>query len=139
MECKNEHLYFLVESLRRSNMKATEIHNIVENAWPEQCPSLRHIQRLCKEFGEGRRDSFARKEGQGRPHSDKREESIEAVSQLISADESVSLRHISQVLDLPLTMVSRIMKEDLQRIWMPTRWVPHTLTEQNKVVRVERC
>ena len=36
-------------------------------------------------------------------------------------------------------MVQRILEEDLKRVWIKTKWVPHTLTEGNKVMRVERC
>ena len=50
MECLKDKLYFLVETLRRNNRKATEIHEFLQNAWPEDCLSVRQIQRLCKEY-----------------------------------------------------------------------------------------
>ena len=35
-------------------------------------------------------------------------------------------------------MAQRIVTDDLDRTWFHTKWVPHTLTENNKAVRVER-
>jgi len=36
-------------------------------------------------------------------------------------------------------MVQRILTEDLHKQWKHTKWVPHTLSESNKALRVERC
>ena len=91
MEFSKDKLYFLVETLLRNNRKATKIHEVLQNAWPEDCLSVRQIQRLCKEYEEGNRKSFERKEGQGRPVSDFRLENIEAVSNLIEEDSSITL------------------------------------------------
>ena len=139
MECTKDKLYFLVETLRRNHKKGTEIHEIMQNAWPEDCLSVRQIQRLCKEYEDGNRYSFERKEGQGRPVSDLRHENIEAVSNLIAEDNTITLRRIANLVHLSFAMVQRIVTEDLKRKWLHTKWVPHTLTEQNKAVRVERC
>ena len=118
MECSKDKLYFLVETLRRNNRKATEIHEVLQNAWPEDCLSVRQIQRLCKEYEDGNRNSFERKEGQGRPVSDLRLENIEAVSNLIEEDSSITLRRITNRLNLSFAMVQRIVNEDLKRKWI---------------------
>ena len=39
-------------------MNATETFNFVNNVWPDHCPSLRHVRRLCKEFKEATRENF---------------------------------------------------------------------------------
>ena len=44
--------HFLIESIRRCNYNATEIHGVISNAWPEDAPSLRRVQVLVKEFSE---------------------------------------------------------------------------------------
>ena len=37
----------LIESLRRCNMSAIEIHNIVETAWSNEAGTVRSIQKIC--------------------------------------------------------------------------------------------
>lgn len=139
MDCSKDKIYFLIESLRRCDMKATEIHAIVTRSWPEQSLSLRHIQKLCKEFRDGERESFDRAQGSGRRKSDTRTENIDNVKALIEADNSKTVQSIADALGLTHTMVQRIMTEDLDKAWIHTKWVPHHLTEGNKAVRVDRC
>ena len=124
MECSKDKLYFLVETLRRNNRKATEIHEVLQNAWPEDYFSVRQIQRLCKEYEDGKRNNFKRKEGQGRPVCDLRLEIIEAVSNLIEEDSSITLRRITNRLNLSFAMVQRIVNEDLKRKWIHTKLGP---------------
>ena len=52
MECSKEKIYFLIESLRRCNYNATQIHKV-----------LRRVQDLCKQYKEGARTSFDRRDG----------------------------------------------------------------------------
>jgi len=139
MNCTKEKMYFLIESLRRADMNATEIHHITSAAWPEESYSVRHIRKLCQEFTEERRDSFERKAGSGNAKSDVRLRNLEAVKNLIQQDNRISIRHISAQLGLSHAMVQRMVSEDLERIWFRCKWVPHTLTEANKAKRVERC
>lgn len=139
MNCSKEKMYFLIESLRRAGMNATEIHNITAASWPEECYSISHIRKICQEYNEERRTSFERKEGSGKVKSDVRLQNVDGVSNLIHQDNRISLRHISNVLGLSLAMVQRIVSDDLKRTWVRAKWVPHTLTEFNKAIRVERC
>jgi len=139
MECTKDKLYFLVESSRRTGMNATEIHRFMNEAWPNECLSVAHIRRLCQEFREGTRNSFVRCAGQGRKMSDKRLQSIEDVDRLLGADPTITIQNIANTLDLSHTMVQRIVSDDLERIWFKTKWVPHTLSDHNKAIRVERC
>ena len=41
-------------------------------------------------------------------------------------------QRIRTILGISDSMVYRILTEDLQKTWMHTRWVPHSLSEQNK-------
>lgn len=138
MNCTKETIYFLIESLRRNDMNATEIFNMVHIAWPDECPSVSRIRAICKEFRDGR-ENFQRQEGSGRRKSDARLQAINDVRGLIEADRTLSIQHIADELEIPHTMVQRIFSEDLDRIWFRTTWVPHTLSEANKALRVERC
>lgn len=108
-------------------------------AWPKECLSLKRIRTISQEFEEGRRDSFERKIGSGRQASEIRNESVDAVKQLIQENSALTTRQIANEIGISQTMVCNIMSNELELIWFHTRWVPHTLSDHNKVVRVERC
>ena len=119
-------------------MNASEIYNMVYTAWPAECPSVSRIRAICQEFNDGR-DSFKRKNGSGRRKSDERLHAINEVRELVENDRTMSIRRIANALNIPHAMVQRILSDDLERKWFHTAWVPHTLSDANKAIRVERC
>ncbi len=139
MECTKEKMYFLIESLRRCNYTATKIHTILMQSWPDQSLSVRRIQELCKEFKEGNRCTFSRIDGSGRNYSDERYAKVEEIKRLIDDNNSLSTRAIARTVDITQSMAQRILSENLEKVWIHTRWVPHQLTPYNKAVRYERC
>ena len=134
-----ENLYFLIETLRRNGMKASAIHNIMNEAWPEDSFSERHVRKLVQEFRDGNRDSFTRKQGSGKDVSVVRTQAIERVEALIDGNSSLTVRQIATELGLSKTMVHEILTNDLELLWLSTKWVPHTLSEANKAIRLTRC
>ena len=72
MESGKDKLYYQIETLRRCNYKATAIHEILQQAWPNGCLSVRRIQEICKELKKGTRTSFERIKGSGKPSSELR-------------------------------------------------------------------
>jgi hypothetical protein len=111
----------------------------MQTAWPNECLSLRRVQQVCKEYQDGERDSFERVKGSGISQSEKRTENVNAVNEMISMDDKLTLREIANELQITHTMVERILCEDLNKTWMRTKWVPHELSLSNKTFRVERC
>ena len=73
------------------NMSAIEIHNIVETAWPNEAGTVRNIPKIVKSFKDGERTSFDRIEGQGKPTSTLRRESVELINDAINEDNSCLL------------------------------------------------
>ena len=139
MECTKDKQYFLIESLRRNNLNASKIYEIVLTAWPEECLSARRIRELCQGIRNGDRTDFNRAVGSGRKSSELRLNSVGQVEQLIIGDPSMSIQRITHHLQIPHTMVQRILTCDLGKKWVSTKWIPHDLTEANKAIRVERC
>ena len=43
---------FLIETLRRNEMKATTIHDILLTAWPDDAPKLRRVQQIVQELSQ---------------------------------------------------------------------------------------
>lgn len=138
MEYSTESCHFLIESLRRNGMSATEIHSILETAWPVEAPSLRRVQTIVKEFNDGERTRFGRTFGSGRRKSDDRVRATEQVEEILIEDCSRTVRDLAEMSDLPKSTVHRIITEDLNRKWTLTRWVPYPLTEERKTIRLVR-
>lgn len=139
MQCTKQNQYFLIESLRRNAIDATEIYQMVSTAWPNECLSVRRIRELCQEMRSGDRTDFNRTVGSGRKSSELRSNSVDQVEQLIIIDPSMSVQRIADHLHIPHTMVQRILTDDLGKKWIATKWIPHHLTEANQALRVERC
>lgn len=139
MECSKDKLYFLIESCRRNDMNASEVHHFISAAWPNECPSLVHTRRIMREFRDGTRETFSRQEGCGRKKSEARIENVNTVRRLIEEDGRFTIDNIADILQISHAMVQRIMHEDLEVIWYRNKWVPHVLTDFNKAVRVDRC
>ena len=76
MEFTKDRLLFLIETLRRNGMKGTEVHGIITAARPDENVTVRHVQRLMKEFSDNERTSFDHAGGSGRPKSELRENSV---------------------------------------------------------------
>ena len=48
------------------------------------------------------------------------------------------IQRVADMLEISHTMAQRIITEDINKHWIHTKWVPHTLCEANKILRVER-
>ena len=139
MNCSKENMYFFIETLRRVEYKAADIHRVLTQAWPDDSFTEAHVRKLCQQFREETRTTFERQEGSGRPKSERRSDNVETIRDLIENDRSMSVVTISRILNLQKDMVHRIFTDELDMKWVHTKWVPHTLSEGNKAVRVERC
>ena len=118
MEFDNEQMMFLIESLRRCDMKGTEIHSILSRSWPENTPSVRRVQQIVKELQEGTRNSFARAHGSGRLSSELRNENIPRIEEAINDDNNMTVRELATTFELSESMMYHFLSEDLGKIWM---------------------
>jgi len=54
-------------------------------------------------------------------------------------DNTITIQDAADRLDIPHTMVQRILQDELAKKWYHTKWIPHHLSIANKGLRVERC
>lgn len=67
MEFKHEHVRFFCETMRRNDVKATQCHEYLQNAWPEQAPTMNSVYRYYRDYAHGSRESFTDANRSGRP------------------------------------------------------------------------
>jgi hypothetical protein len=74
-----------------------------------------------------------------RPRTSRTEENVKIVTEILASDRCVSARLIEELLRIPKNTVHQIFTEDLDRRKVCARFVPHSLSGDEKHVRVERC
>jgi len=67
------------------------------------------------------------------------EVNIAAVSDLVNNGRRIASRMIAESLNIPKTVVLRIMKENLGKRKLCARFVPHSLTPEQREDRVTSC
>jgi len=75
----------------------------------------------------------------GCPKSTWTEVSIAAVAGLVKNDRRIASRMIAETLNIPKTVVLRILKEDLGKGMLCARFVSHSLTPEQREDRVTSC
>ena len=129
----------IVETLRRNDYKASEIHRVIVNAWGEEIISDKRIRTITKEFRDGQRTQFSRVEGSGRKRNEERTELVAQVLEDVKEDNRITVRELSIKYDVTKDTMWRILKEDLNLKSKSLRWVPHELTDVQKEARVQCC
>ena len=72
----------------------------------------------------------------GHPKSTRTEVNITAVADLVKNDSQIASRMIAESLNVPTTVVLWILKEDLGKRKLYARFVPHSLTPEQREDRV---
>jgi len=75
----------------------------------------------------------------GRPKSTRNEVTIAAVADLVKNDHRIATRMIAESMNIPKTVVLRILKEDLGKRKLCARFVPHSVTPEQREDRVTSC
>jgi len=75
----------------------------------------------------------------GRPTSTRTEVNIAAVTDFVKIDRRIASRMIFDYLNIPKTVVLRILKADLGKRKLCTRFVPQSLTPEQREDRVTSC
>jgi hypothetical protein len=75
----------------------------------------------------------------GRPKSTRTEVNIAAVADLVRNDRRIASRMIAECLNIPKTVVFRILKDYLGKRVLCARFAPHCLTPEQREHRVTSC
>ena len=75
----------------------------------------------------------------GAPKSTRTEVNISAVADLVKKDRRIAIRMIAESLNIPKTVVLRILKKDLGKRKLCARYVPHCMPPEQRKDRVTSC
>lgn len=140
MEISKRDVNLMIEFLRRNDIKAAEIHRMLQTAWGDQYDmSERRVREIVKEFSDGERTSFERIAGSGRRQSDTRLVLVDRVREEIKEDPHLSCRRLATNHGVSRQMIYDILTVDLGLVSVSDRYVPHKLSDFNKQNRVTCC
>jgi len=131
----NSRFYAYVEW--KNGTTAAETYRKLFNAFPDDCPTERTIRNWFSDFTSGKRLSLDDHPRSGRPSATTTDDLIEKVRNIIEQDERMSLRHISEMLDVNKESIRTILHENLNRKKILSIWVPYQLTDDHKRQRIE--
>jgi histone-lysine N-methyltransferase SETMAR len=119
----------------KAGLSATEILVLVQKAYRNEALNRSKVFSWYTRFREGR-ELLEDDESGGRPKSTRTDVNIAAVADLVKNDRRIALRMIAESLNIPKSVVLRILKEDFGKTKLCARFVPHCLTPEQREDRV---
>jgi len=122
----------------KAGLSATETLVWLQKAYGSEALNRSNVFRWYSRFRDGR-ELVEDDERGGRPKSTRTEVLIAAVADLVKNDRRIATRMIAESLNIPKTLVLRILKMDLGKSKLCARFVPHSLTPEQRDDRVTSC
>jgi hypothetical protein len=122
----------------KAGLSATETLVLVQKAYGNEALNRSNVFRWYSGFRDGN-ELVEDGERGGRPKSTRSEVNIAAVADLVINDRRIAPRVRAESLNIPKTVVLRILKEDLGKRKLCARFVPHSLTPEQREDRVASC
>lgn len=136
MNPSSDNFRFYVFTEMRAGISVTDIHHKLQQVWADAAPGLSTIRRWCNTFRNSDEPTLHDLPRSGRPVSVITEENIELVRQHLSDDPRLSIRDLEESLNIPRESIHRIIKDNLNLRDVCSVWIPHALSAENKVQRV---
>jgi hypothetical protein len=123
----------------KAGLSATETLVLVQKAYGNEAVNRSNVFRWYSRFWDGRELVEGNERG-GRPKSTRTEVNIAAIAaDLVKNDRRIASRMIVESLNIPKTVVLRILKEDMGKRKLCARFVPYSLTPEQREDRVTSC
>jgi len=120
------------------SLSATETLVMVQKAYGNEALNLSNIFRWYFLF-QDRRELVKDDDRGGRPKSTPTEVNIAAVADLVKNNRRITSRIIAESLNIHKTVVIWILKEDLGKRKLCARFIPHSLTPEQREDQVTSC
>jgi len=114
----------------------TETYGLMKKVYGKDCLSRTQVYDWFHQFQNGRED-IEDQHRSGRPKSGRSEENVEKIRLAIAKCSKISVKTLEENLSIPGTTIFRILTENLGYRKICARFVPHKLTDDQKLQRVE--
>jgi hypothetical protein len=122
----------------KAGPSATETLVFMQKAYGNEALNRSNIFRCYSQFRDGR-ELVEDDESGGHTKPTRTEVNIAAVADLVKNDHRITSRMIAESLNIPKTVILQILKEDLGKRKLCARFVPHSLTPEQKEDQVTSC
>ena len=126
----------MIKFLVGKNVPSAEIHHRLQQQYGEECLSQTRVFEWCKCFREGR-ECVENEPHDRRPRTSITEPNIDHADALIRENRRITIKELGAMLSISVGSVEDIVKYHLHYCKVNARWVPHTLTDVNKMVRMQ--
>lgn len=126
----------IIKFLTNEGVNSTEILTRLRAQYGDQCLSKSRVFEWSKSFRDGR-THVANEPHVRRAATSVNRENEEKVNALIQEDRRVTVRQISQNLQISVGSVEEIIKNKLEYRKVSARWIPRLLTEEHKLNRLQ--
>ncbi|XP_031618286.1 protein GVQW3-like [Contarinia nasturtii] len=127
-----------IESCVKLGKTFTKTHQMLQQAYGRDCLSRSRVHEWFKRFKSGR-ETLNDDKRSGRPKSGISAKNIKKVREFIKNNEKCSVKLIEMELGIPATTVFRILTEELGLRKVNSRFLPHKLTDDQKMDLIEHC
>ncbi|CAK9820098.1 Mariner Mos1 transposase [Anthophora quadrimaculata] len=117
---------------------ATDTFEMIQTVYGSEAMSRKNIFKWYARFRDGR-ESIEDDPRPGASSTDRVEENVHKVTEILRNDRCASTRLIEELTGIPKTTVQSILTENLGKKKICCRFVPHFLTDDQKDCRVEHC
>jgi len=117
---------------------ASETFQLMQQVYGNDCLSRSNIFVWHKRFSVGRK-SLEDDAHTGRPVSVRTPEMIQKIRDFIANDRNASLKMMEEALNINRETIRIILHEDLSKTKVCAKFVPHTLTDEQKSMRVNHA
>lgn len=114
----------------------TETHELMQQVYGDDCLSRSRVHEWFKRFQEGR-ETLEDDQHVGQPKFVITPPNIEKVREFIKAEPKSSLRYMEMELNISRDSIHRILTDHLGLRKVCARFVPHKLTDDQKLLRVQ--
>ena len=115
-----------------------EIHQVMEQALQDFCPSYETVRRWVVAIRAGKED-LDDEPRTGRPVTATSPDVEEKVAAAVRQDRRLTTRQMSEMVGVSHNSVHKILTENLGKRKVCAKWVPHLLTDEQKTLRVNLC
>ena len=128
MDVKEEQ-HVAIKFFCKVDYSATKTVEQIQKAYGDAALSRTTIFEWHKQFREGR-ESVNDDERSGQPTKSRTDDNIAVVDKMVKEDRNVISRLVADTFSIPKTVVLWILREDLKKQKLCSRFVPHTLTRE---------
>jgi len=122
----------------KAGLSATETLVLVQKAYGNETVNRSNVFRWYSRFRDGS-ELVENDERGGLPKSARTEVNIAAGTDMVKIDRRIASRMIAESLNILKTVVLLILKDDLGKRKLCARFVPHSLTPEQREDRVTCC